>query len=95
MSNLRIDTEFNIDQEPSAELEILLAQQAEIQARIASLQTSSTPHHRSPIHKQKQHRGSHNVPRSMPSSGATMARNFSAVGTPQRMSVYLSCSNDK
>ncbi|KAG0652675.1 hypothetical protein D0Z07_0716 [Hyphodiscus hymeniophilus] len=88
MSNLRIDTHINFDhhqqqqqqQQQSGELELLLAQQAEIQARIASL-SSNGLNHRSPIHKQHQQplRRSHsNVPRSISSSGTSMARHRSS-----------------
>lgn len=85
MSNLKIDTDINFDQQPQ-ELEILLAQQAEIQARIASLLPSNSSYHRSPIHKQQQQqqqqrRSHNNVPRSMSTSSATMARHLSSVGT--------------
>ncbi|QSZ37583.1 hypothetical protein DSL72_008681 [Monilinia vaccinii-corymbosi] len=74
-SNLRLGPSVNQDQ-----LQFLLAQQEQIQAQIASLTSGSTstpsssfPHHRSPIYKQQTHRR-HNVPRSMSSSGAPMAR---------------------
>lgn len=67
-------------------LQLLLAQQAETQARqaeiqaeIAALLPSSTSfqHHRSPIHKQFQQR-QRDVPRSVPNNGATMARRLSS-----------------
>ncbi|ESZ98120.1 hypothetical protein SBOR_1499 [Sclerotinia borealis F-4128] len=75
-SQLRLDTS-SVDQD---QLQFLLAQQEQIQAQIASLtsgsfstSTSSFPQHRSPIYKQQIHRR-RNVPRSMSSSGAPMAR---------------------
>ncbi|KAI9648259.1 hypothetical protein NHQ30_002891 [Ciborinia camelliae] len=74
-SHLRLNTSVDQDQ-----LQFLLAQQEQIQAQIASLTSgsssispSSFPHHRSPIYKQQTQRR-HNVPRSMSSSGAPMAR---------------------
>lgn len=80
-SQLRLNTSVDQDQ-----LQFLLAQQEQIQAQIASLtsasaSTSSFPHHRSPIYKQQTQRR-HNVPRSMSSSGAPMARHPSSVGVP-------------
>ncbi|TGO30678.1 hypothetical protein BPAE_0004g01370 [Botrytis paeoniae] len=76
-SQLRLNTSVDQDQ-----LQFLLAQQEQIQAQIASLtsgsaSTSSFPHHRSPIYKQQTQRR-HNVPRSMSSSGAPMARHPSS-----------------
>ena len=71
-------------------LQHLLAQQREteerqarIQAEIAALLPSATPHasqhQRTPIRKPQQHRS--NVSRSMSSNGSTMGRQQSSVGT--------------
>ncbi|KAH8670280.1 hypothetical protein BGZ60DRAFT_32153 [Tricladium varicosporioides] len=77
MSELRITTDIDANQR----LQQLQAQQAKIQAEIAaissSLPSSSHQNHRSPIHKHHQRRSVNNVPRSMSSSGATMARQLS------------------
>lgn len=70
-SNLRINTAA------SNELESLLAQQAEIQARIATLLPSNThpQHQRSPIHKQHQRRQyDPRMPRSMSGSGIEVSQ---------------------
>jgi len=81
-TNLRIDNGTALDNE--RRLQNLLAQQAEIQAKIASLlprtaPPSSNQFHRSPIHKQQQRRQS-NVPRSMSSNGITVSGQLSQVG---------------
>jgi hypothetical protein len=62
-------------------LQFLLAEQAEIQAEIDALHASPTSfqHQRSPVHKQFQPR-QRDVPRSVPSSAAAMARHLSSVG---------------
>ncbi|CAD6442173.1 4c868002-c3a2-40c9-8873-7b25acb54c67 [Sclerotinia trifoliorum] len=79
-SQLRLNTSVDQDQ-----LQFLLAQQEQIQAQIASLTSgssslsSSFPTHRSPIYKQQTQRR-HNVPRSMSSSGTSMARHPSSDG---------------
>jgi len=66
------------------ELQQLLLQQAEIQAKIASLlpSTNSSQHYRSPIHKQQQQHRRSNVPRTIPPTGSAMARHLSSVGNP-------------
>jgi hypothetical protein len=87
-TNLRIDNDTALDNE--RRLQYLLAQQAEIQAKIASLLPRTAPpstnqFHGSPIHKQQQRRQS-NVPRSMSSNGTTVSRQLSQV----RLSVLAS-----
>jgi hypothetical protein len=69
-------------------LKCLLAKQAELQAEIASLHSSSAPTstptsqpHRSPIHKQHQQRR-RDVPRGMSNYGTTMAQQLSGVWFP-------------
>ncbi|CAG8955945.1 hypothetical protein HYFRA_00008799 [Hymenoscyphus fraxineus] len=78
--SLTIDTTLT-DQDQT--LQDLLRQQAQITAQLqAHLAASSsgsqaTTFQRSPIHKHYSHRRSNNVPRSMSSAGATMARQLS------------------
>ena len=70
MADPRLDNSLTDEER----LERLLAQQAEIQAQIASLLPSPTYHTPHRVQKQRQQQRSH-VPRSMSSSGpVTMAR---------------------
>ncbi|KAF4628008.1 hypothetical protein G7Y89_g10144 [Cudoniella acicularis] len=99
MSDLRINTTIDLGQQRLQQLLAIkdeinaqnAAQNADIEAEIlALLPPSSVPstsyqNHRSPIHKHHHRRSVNNVPRSMSSSGATMARQLSdRIETPSQ-----------
>ena len=82
-ANLRVKTSVSVDADQRLQrLQQLAAHQAAIQAEIAALSSSApTPSYQQQQNRvQKHHRRNNNVPRSMSSSGATMARHLSSVG---------------
>lgn len=93
-TDLRVDTSLDADQRLQRINQLRARQaatEAAIQAEIAALSssapTSSTYQQQHRV--QKHHRRNSNVPRSMSSTGATMARNHSSVG---QLFGHISCS---
>jgi hypothetical protein len=92
-------SDLSINSTAQEQLQLLLAEQAQQQARVAEIeaqiaalipQSTSFQQHRIANHKQYQQHQQHprDAPRSIPSSGATMARHLSSVGQTVR-SFYL------
>lgn len=97
-ADLRVNTSFEADQRLRRIQQLQSRQaatQAALDAEIAALSSSApTPSSYQPQNRvQKHHRRNSNVPRSMSSSGATMARHLSSVG--QLFGLSCTGSNDK